>query len=569
MKRKRGNKKGKKKGPPLAAKNEPAANVVTLIRDDDSDDDGSDDNNKNYSNSNAGVEYERVMEVDTPSSTGTDQPLNLASIKPDGSIDKTSQGKPVGRVKVKLKTSKVLESQSDTDKSSLQLGLEKQSVVSDKVEDTGNSVSEMKTGFSGNVSKKPGSIKIKSSKVIVSLSAEKSGSAGKAQDESLQQKEPRTPSQESQYSKQELDSALEVIKKVMKMDAAEPFNVPVNPEALGIPDYFDIIDTPMDFGTICSNLETGDKYMNSEAVYKDVQYIWDNCYKYNNKGDYILDLMRRVKKNFMKYWTAAGLFTEQSRGSSASSQGHGKSGQPKQKAKKRHGRRHKSDCLCAICVLKRRRREREENERIANQKLPHDPAGEDSSSNMDESLDPDADADVEGKRLEAKMEDTEQQYSAEKEKHEEVQEDGDEEEEDDEEEDNEIEIQKRAKVETSEQSEFADRSGDEPNQQPQPGLAENAGAAAQINFEKGHLMEQHEDETAAFHRNKNKDSQERQQKAEMFEKFCPHNPMLLSLCQTLFPDNRRSVWSGPHSLVPRQGSAHGNSIGAAIETLMK
>lgn len=28
---------------------------------------------------------------------------------------------------------------------------------------------------------------------------------------------------------------LQVIKKVMKMDAAEPFNVPVNPEALGIP----------------------------------------------------------------------------------------------------------------------------------------------------------------------------------------------------------------------------------------------------------------------------------------------------------------------------------------------
>lgn len=28
-------------------------------------------------------------------------------------------------------------------------------------------------------------------------------------------------------------------------------------------------------------------------------------------------------------------------------------------------RRHKFDCLCAICVLKRRRREREENERIA------------------------------------------------------------------------------------------------------------------------------------------------------------------------------------------------------------
>lgn len=70
-----------------------------------------------------------------------------------------------------------------------------------------------------------------------------------------------------------------------------------------------MIDTPMDFGTICADLEKGVKYKNSEDVFNDVQYIWGNCYKYNNKGDYILDLMRRVKKNFMKYWTAAGLCT--------------------------------------------------------------------------------------------------------------------------------------------------------------------------------------------------------------------------------------------------------------------
>lgn len=84
-------------------------------------------------------------------------------------------------------------------------------------------------------------------------------------------------------------------------------------------DYFDVIDTPMDFGTICSNLENGIKYMSSEDVYKDVQYIWENCNRYNNKGDYILDLMRRVKKNFMKYWTAAGLYGEQLRGTKGKS----------------------------------------------------------------------------------------------------------------------------------------------------------------------------------------------------------------------------------------------------------
>lgn len=66
----------------------------------------------------------------------------------------------------------------------------------------------------------------------------------------------------------------------------------------------------MDFGTIAHNLEHGLKYMNSEDVFKDVQYIWDNCFKYNNKGDYVVDLMKRVKKNFTKYWLAAGLYSD-------------------------------------------------------------------------------------------------------------------------------------------------------------------------------------------------------------------------------------------------------------------
>lgn len=115
---------------------------------------------------------------------------------------------------------------------------------------------------------------------------------------------------QSEYDAKELKDALMVVKKIMKMDAAEPFNTPVNPVALGIPDYFDVIDTPMDLGTVCSALERGEKYMNSRDVFKDIQFIWENCYKYNSKGDPILDLMKRVKKNFVKYWTAAGLYYE-------------------------------------------------------------------------------------------------------------------------------------------------------------------------------------------------------------------------------------------------------------------
>lgn len=71
----------------------------------------------------------------------------------------------------------------------------------------------------------------------------------------------------------------------------------------------------MDFGTIRRHLENGNKYMNSEDVLKDVQCIWKNCYKYYDKGNYILDLMERVKESFIKFWTAAGLFIEEPRNS--------------------------------------------------------------------------------------------------------------------------------------------------------------------------------------------------------------------------------------------------------------
>ncbi|TYI49603.1 hypothetical protein E1A91_D12G046800v1 [Gossypium mustelinum] len=132
-------------------------------------------------------------------------------------------------------------------------------------------------------------------------------SSGKRQDEF------KMPQQDPRYNKKELEAALEVIKKIMKMDEAQPFNVPVDPVASGKPDYYAVIDTPMDFGMICSNLGSSIKYLNSEDVFNDVQYIWENCCKCNKKGEYIVYLMKRVKKKFMKYWTAAGLSIKQSR----------------------------------------------------------------------------------------------------------------------------------------------------------------------------------------------------------------------------------------------------------------
>lgn len=48
-----------------------------------------------------------------------------------------------------------------------------------------------------------------------------------------------------------------VLSTVMKHKNAWPFNQPVDPVALGIPDYFDVIQNPMDLSTIKTRLDKG------------------------------------------------------------------------------------------------------------------------------------------------------------------------------------------------------------------------------------------------------------------------------------------------------------------------
>lgn len=567
MKRKRGNKKGKPKKPSVVAVKEAIPHVDILSTEDNPvmDDFDKDD-------------VDSDMEAETPSSTGTDQPEKIATIISAGPVNKPGS-LVYARVKVKIKTSKAFDSQhtssdaptqSDTDKSSHQVGLEKLGIVSEKMEDSVNSLPESNLGLLANKSKKAGSIKIKSSRGFSSSSLSPCNNAGLVQGERTNQKESAL-CQDSQYNKQELDAALEVIKKVMKMDAAEPFNAPVNPIALGIPDYFDVIDTPMDFGTICSNLENGVKYMNSEDVHKDVQYIWENCYKYNNKGDYIVELMKRVKKNFSKYWTTVGLYNEapqdtesiQVKDVAPSIHGKipGKSGHLKHKTQKRHGvKKHKDDCLCAICVMMRRRQEREEIAQIVENQIEssdpegasavESPCGEDTSSSVDNSQNQDADAEMEDRGEEVKMERV-VQYSPFQEKQQEKRENND------------------LSFQTNGEGDTGERSGEKNSRQFETQM--ESGSDIQNDTQKEEISMQREDENGAVEHLKPKQSLDESQKAQICENLRRfENPMVLELCGTLFPDGHKSIWSGPHSLARLKGSTRvSSSIHAAISTFMK
>ena len=86
------------------------------------------------------------------------------------------------------------------------------------------------------------------------------------------------------------------------------------------------------------------------------------------------------------------------------------------------------------------------------------PGDDDTSSNMDNSLDPDTDADLIEKGEEVKSEAVEQQYSSQLENQEN---------------ESENEIRKNGEVETSEQSLLGDRNGEDPNSQTPTQIAES------------------------------------------------------------------------------------------------
>lgn len=84
-------------------------------------------------------------------------------------------------------------------------------------------------------------------------------------------------------SKRSLDvfnvvSLSSLIDEVMKQKNSWPFIEPVS--ASEVPDYFDVIKRPMDFGRIKTRLNHGD-YKSNEQVMKDIEQVFFNCDLYN------------------------------------------------------------------------------------------------------------------------------------------------------------------------------------------------------------------------------------------------------------------------------------------------
>ncbi|KPI40859.1 Bromodomain-containing factor 1 [Cyphellophora attinorum] len=79
------------------------------------------------------------------------------------------------------------------------------------------------------------------------------------------------------------------------------FTHPVDPVALNIPTYFQIIKKPMDLGTVQTKLQ-GNAYEKAKDFEEDVRLVFKNCYKFNPDGDYVNQQGHALEDLFNKKW---------------------------------------------------------------------------------------------------------------------------------------------------------------------------------------------------------------------------------------------------------------------------
>eukprot|EP00210_Caulerpa_lentillifera_P005494 g5254.t1 len=114
-----------------------------------------------------------------------------------------------------------------------------------------------------------------------------------------------------------LEKAKQVVISVMKTEGARMlFNSPVDPVALELHDYYDVITEPIDLGTIKKRLVDGKKsnwttshYKTAYQVFQDVRLVWTNCYNFNNgeNDEPVRELCRKTEEYFNAKWKAAKL----------------------------------------------------------------------------------------------------------------------------------------------------------------------------------------------------------------------------------------------------------------------
>ncbi|KAK9868990.1 hypothetical protein WJX84_004562 [Apatococcus fuscideae] len=133
-----------------------------------------------------------------------------------------------------------------------------------------------------------------------------------------------------------LETALGVVKGLMRVKAAAPFTRPVLESQ--VPGYHKAVKRPMDLGTVRDSLQDG-QYDSLGAVWSDLQQIWRNCRAFNTKGSLVASMGEQAAAILQDRWAAAGLSSpdRHSKGRPSASQASPAPSKPPQKQPSKRG----------------------------------------------------------------------------------------------------------------------------------------------------------------------------------------------------------------------------------------
>ena len=90
-----------------------------------------------------------------------------------------------------------------------------------------------------------------------------------------------------------------MINKLLNDQYADPFAQPVDPVALGLPDYFEVVKTPMDLGMVKRKVDKG-AYADVEAFEADVRLVFSNAVLYNGERSDVGSMAKTMIQVFNK-----------------------------------------------------------------------------------------------------------------------------------------------------------------------------------------------------------------------------------------------------------------------------
>ncbi|KAF5182568.1 Transcription factor gte6 [Thalictrum thalictroides] len=95
-----------------------------------------------------------------------------------------------------------------------------------------------------------------------------------------------------------------IFRQITQHKWAWPFMHPVDVEALGLHDYYEIIDKPMDFTTIKNQMEAkdGTGYKNVREICADVRLVFKNAMTYNDDRNDVHVMAKTLLEKFEEKW---------------------------------------------------------------------------------------------------------------------------------------------------------------------------------------------------------------------------------------------------------------------------